>query len=136
MNGLYKFLGFHLVEINFSCVLESSINEIRLNLESYNFNKQNQVDIIANVEIDFENSKKNKFKYVAGYEIENKECPDSFNKEKDINEYLSLFFTSLFPFIRENISSVTKDSVNHILLPTIDCRAIPLQESLVLTPTK
>lgn len=140
MNNLvYEFLGFHLVHIVYDFEQDEKVTQIRLGLKSINYDKgKNVLTLFPYIQIDGERNKNNSFEYVAGFVINDEEIRAAFIKEENetIEAFLPIFYASLFPFIRENIFSITKDTPNSIKLPTVDCRQFNLNKDLVLTPTE
>lgn len=136
MESLYKFLGYKLISINFNHKPKEKLKEIRLQIENSQY-QNGSIHLISSVELDYEESKGNKFVYISGYEINSKNIINEFENNENSPEkdqFFSVLYASVFPFIRESISVITKDSGEHILLPIIDCRGISLKETLVITP--
>ncbi len=59
----------------------------------------------------------------------------SRNKEK-ASEAVALLFTYIYPFIRENVWTILKDTRNPVRLPMIDCRWLDLNDGVELRRNK
>lgn len=130
----YKFLGYDLRKIQFEKNQTEELEEIRISVTTYNFDhKTNIVTIAIYIEIDYENSKGNHLIYSAGFEILDENLKQELDNNKLKNDFVSLFLRTVFPFIRESLMSITKDTGNPVLLPTINCLDINLDKTLVLT---
>lgn len=135
MNHLYNFLGYRLTEIHLNKYPGSEIKQIRLKIEDFKLDKKT-IHLISSVEIDYDDSKDNRFVFVSGYEIMDEQMEEVFeNKDEGkVNEYLQLCYSSVYPFVRESVSSITRDTGNMVMLPIIDCRGISLQKSIIFIP--
>lgn len=136
-NQAYIFLGFNLEKIKFCKNQIEELVEVRINVSSYGFDQDNKIfSLRICVELDYENSKDNTFDYLAGFKINDEEAIDDLDKDQDIDGYISVFLASVIPFIRSNLVAITIDTGTSVILPTIDCKSISRNQSLVLTINK
>ena len=136
-NQPYLFLGFHLEKINFQKNQIEDLQEIRISISSYGYDEEECVFSLSIViELDYENSKNNELHYIAGYKIQDEETMEDIKRDKNINDYISVFVSFVIPFIRSNITSITIDSGTAVVLPTINCRTITLDKTIVLSVDK
>lgn len=133
--NVYKFLGYKLTHINLNKTQEEVVSEIRIGLKSYNLEKE-KLTLQIIVEIDYTSSKNNSFEFISGFMLEDEQVLEGFNNNDEmvIDTCLSILFASVYPFIRECMLSITKDTGNSIVLPVIDCRSISLNNKIILTP--
>lgn len=133
----YIFSGYHLVEIKLKKAQNENLNELRISMPGFHYDKEDEIlSLTINVEIDYDLSKNNRFVYLAGFAITDPKLRADLlsNQKNDI--YVPLFLSVVLPFIRENLMSITKDTGATVLLPTIDCHMITLNNTLVLTPAE
>lgn len=136
-NQAYIFLGFTLNSISFDKNQTEELVEIRISVSSHDYDEERKVFSLGiNVELDYELSKNNVFKYIAGYKVNDGEAEEHLKTDVNMTEYISIFLSMVIPFIRVNIVSITADAGMTVMLPTIDCRSISLDKTLVLTIDK
>lgn len=130
----YIFLGFDLRKIQFEKNQVEELEEIRISISTFNFDQDADIVTIAiYIELDYEVSKNNHVLYSAGFKILDEDIKQELDNKKMQNGYVSLFSRTVFPFIRESLMSITKDTGNPVLLPTINCLDINLDKTLILT---
>lgn len=130
----FLFLGFNLRKVSFNKLQDELLKEVRISICDTKYNKNDAVFSLGlKVEIEYEKNKDNEFLYAAGFSINDNELVEKLNSKVDSNQVMTLFIASLFPFIRQNILSITNDTSEPINLPTIDCRMISIENTLVLS---
>ncbi|MDY4788927.1 MAG: hypothetical protein SO253_06480 [Bacilli bacterium] len=115
--NLYHFLGYKILEIRYKNKNNDS-SYITISVPQDNYNKKKSIySFLIKITTDFGNDD-NYFLFQADFEIYN---IDEFNNFES-NEKKAYFLRIVFPFIREKIFSITSDTDQGLLLPTIDIR--------------
>lgn len=128
----FMMLGYNLQKVNFTRINNDSLEQINVFIQSKEYNNDSNIySIVLGVELNFKRSKNNRFEFLAGFEINDKQLIEDNN----INE-ISIFCASLFPFVRTHIANLTSDSRHPIILPTIDLRYIDVEKTLTLDINK
>lgn len=124
---LYSFLGYGINEIKY-------INEYKENtyicisIPKDSFNEENKkYSLFIRVSTDFA-QEESYFIFQSAFQINDIE----WFKKNDDNLRKSIFFSLVFPFIREKIFSITSDSNVGLFIPTIDVRNIDFSKELRL----
>lgn len=128
---VYFFLGYFLKKASFSqdefCARHFDV----LDIKALNFAKEANK---ASFDISLTFSSKS-FKAVylfnAGFQINDEKWYDEF--KDSTNELVAIFFSVVFPFIRQTIASSTNDNLGQINIPTIDMRFSNVCEGIKLT---
>ena len=125
-------IGYNCEEIRFKRKLGAKLNKITLSIPNKSFDTtSNILTLIFSVKLDFVDSKENFFRFTSGFKINNIEIlNDNFDQK-----YLPIFISSLFPYVRNYITTITNDSSNPVIIPTIDLRKINLNNSVELSFT-
>ena len=89
-------------------------------------------NILINIKLEFENCNVSSFTFSAGYKIFDEQWLENLNE----NSIKSLFFSVVFPFIREKINSFCDDSRGGLIIPIIDLRGIDLSNEVIFTSNK
>lgn len=130
----YTFLGFNLRSIKLSKEQDEKVKEIRISICGDGFNEENAVYSLAlKIEIDYTKSLHNEVVYESGFLIHDTNLIDVLKEGKNKKQHLSSFVSTLFPFVRQNLLAITNDTSEPINLPTIDCRMISLENTLLLS---
>lgn len=131
----YIFIGFDLRTINIKKNQNEKLKELRIGVASSDFDKNsNTLSIAIKVELDYEENKNNELIYASGFRLfDNDMIKVAVGNDKKYNEFIPMYVSSVFPFIRENIATITKDMGKQIVLPTVDCRMFNLEEEIILT---
>lgn len=130
----YMYLGFDIRKISFQKNQNEEFTELRISVDSQNFDKESNIYAFAvKIEIDYEESKNNELIYASGFQLFDEDVIKNIEKDEESSNYLSVFLSIVIPFIRESIVSITKDAGKIVMMPTLDCRMISFDETLVLT---
>ena len=132
-NRPYIYLGFNLFKISLEKQQRETLREIRISIPKFSYIEDNSVlSIVVKVEVDYSDSKNNELLYLAGFQIIDDELKKDLSLDDKKNEYIPVFVRIVFPFIRENVATITKDTGNPIMLPIIDCQELSYDTVLVL----
>lgn len=132
-NRPYIYLGFNLWKAALEKKRQEVLRELRIDIPQFSYDANDMVlSMVIRVEIDYSESKDNKLLYIAGFQINDDELKRDLSLDDKKNEYIPLFVRIVFPFIRENVATITKDTGNPIMLPIIDCQELSYDTVLVL----
>lgn len=134
MLNIFSLDFLKIVSINYS-ENQKSAEIIRIRIEDLSFNaSDSKVQFNSLIELVYPDHEVNGIKFTSRFSIKDPETAEKFAKKdgKDRSEAISLLFTYIYPFIRENVWTILKDTANPILLPMIDCRWIDLNKGLEL----
>lgn len=130
----FLFLGFNLRKVLFNKNQDELLKEVRISICDTIYDADNSTFSLGlKVEIEYEKNKDNEFLYAAGFVINDDDMASKLNIKDDANQIIPIFVASVFPFIRQNILSITNDTSEPVNLPTIDCRMISIENTLILT---
>lgn len=128
----FMFLGYHIQNINYKRIADEEIVELRVIVNSKEYNKEARIySLTMSIEIDFESNKKNTITFLGGFEIND----ENILKDKNSNP-VGIFASSLFPFMRNTLYNITLDDRESVKLPTLDFRFIDINTAIVLTKEK
>ena len=132
-NRPYIYLGFNLWKAALEKKRQEVLRELRIDIPQFSYDANDMVlSMVIRVEIDYSESKDNKLLYITGFQINDDELKRDLSLDDKKNEYIPLFVRIVFPFIRENVATITKDTGNPIMLPIIDCQELSYDTVLVL----
>jgi len=131
-NKPYTYLGFNLWKISLEKSQKEELREIRIDIPKFSCD-DDILSIVIKVEIDYTESKKNELFYLAGFRIKDNDLKQDLNIEDCKNKYIPLFVRIVYPFIRESVATITKDSGGGIMLPIIDCEDFSFDNVIILT---
>ncbi len=124
----FSFVGYHLEKINYCRIGDESIKQLDFSVSNFNFDTKNGflvLDLL--LKLTFENSE-SEFTFSAGYEINT----NIIKNDEEINNMLPFVTSSVFPFIRTQVHSITNDSREPIYIPTLDLRGIEVTKGITL----
>ena len=127
---VYLFLGFRLLEATFKRHSDEPIKSFGIKITSSTYDEKTGIHALTiqfSMMIDQEDE--STFVFSSGYKINDFEWYDSFEK-KQID---ALFFSVVFPYIREKIYSLTNDYRGSVDIPIIDLRHADLREGAIFT---
>lgn len=132
-NRPYIYLGFNLWKVALEKKRQEALRELRIDIPQFSYDANDMVlSMVIRVEIDYSESKDNELLYIAGFQINDDELKRDLSLDDKKNEYIPVFVRIVFPFIRENVATMTKDMGEAIMLPIIDCQEISYENVLVL----
>ena len=132
-NPVYNFVGLKFVSCEYYRVKDTEIDYFKIKTFNRNYNNENNLfSFLIDLRLKFENEEESKFTFAVAFIINDKEWKESI--PEDTVE--AIFVSSIFPYVREKISSLTDDSRGRFTLPIIDLRTIKLSEGATFTATK
>jgi len=132
MNNLppFTFLGYNLAKGTFSRTGSSPLNIIKIMVKAIKpVAGSNVLTFLISADLTFLNGDVWSLTYSSSFKIIDKEWTEKAEEE---NVLLSVLFSSVFPFIRSSISSMSDDSYGRVDLPIIDLRNNDLSKGIVL----
>lgn len=128
LKPVYDFLGYSLTEAKYINFGEKENSYISINFLNDNFNTDNnQYNIAIRIATDFDDDE-SYFIFQAGFMINDLEW---FNKLEEANKK-NIFFSIVFPFVRDKILSITSDTNPGLFIPVLDLRTIDFEKELRL----
>lgn len=128
----FMFLGYHIQSIDYKRIDNEELVELRVIVNSKEYNKDKRIySLTMSIEIDFESNKKNTITFLGGFEIND----ETILKDENLNP-VSIFASSLFPFMRNSLYNITLDDRESVKLPTLDFRYIDTDFAIVLSKEK
>ena len=123
----YEFLGYNVTEIKY--INEHKDNTfIKISIpKDYYIEKLKQYRLFIKLSTDFSNEE-SYFVFLASFFINDEKWFKTLND----SEKKSLFFSIVFPFIREKVLSITADSNPGLLIPTIDLQNLDFNKEIRL----
>ena len=130
---LYQFLGYKMLESHFYRKTDDTIKYFTIHVLNNEYHKDSSIyNIFIKLKLKFENCDESTFTFLSGYKINDEKWLNSLND----NSIKSLFFSVVFPFIREKINSICDDSRGGLIIPIIDLRGIDLSNEVIFTSNK
>lgn len=127
---VYQFLGFKTIESHFFRNTDKKIKKFSVQVLNSEYQKENKIyNIYIIIKLEFGDCKESSFIFIAGYKINN----EQWMNELDENTINSLFFSVVFPFIREKINCLCDDTRGGLIIPIIDLRGIDVTKEVVFT---
>lgn len=128
LKPVYDFLGYSLTEAKYVNLGEKENSFISISILNDNFNADNnQYNIAIRIATDFD-EKESYFVFQAGFMINDLK----WFKALDENDKKTIFFSIVFPFVREKILSITSDTNPGLFIPVIDLRTIDFEKEIRL----
>ena len=127
---VYQFLGFKMIESHFYRNTDEKIKKFSVQVFDGDFQKDNSIyNIYARIKLEFGGCEESSFIFVAGYKVND----EQWMNELDESSIKSLFFSVVFPFIREKINCLCDDNRGGLVIPIIDLRGIDMTNEVVFT---
>ena len=124
---VYLFIGYRLTEVSLNRITNDSLDSFGIKLIESEYNEENELYIITSqFNMEFENNDESYFIFDAAFQINDTNWLSSMTK-KQIN---SLLFSSVFPYIRQKIHSLTDDYRGSVDIPTMDLRQVDLSDGV------
>lgn len=127
---VYQFLGYKLIEAEFHRNNDEIVDKFSFQVIKSEFNKENNnYNCLINVKLHFKECEESKFLFLAGFKINDEEWFNGLKEEsKD-----SIFFSIVFPFIRQKINVFCDDSRQAFIIPIVDLKGIDVRKEVVYT---
>jgi hypothetical protein len=127
---VYSFLGYFLTKAAFSQTKYGERLIDKIEIKTSDFQKEEEkIGFHVDISITGE-SFTSSFTFTTQYEINDEKWYDYF--KDDQKELISILFSSAFPFIRQAIFSLTNDSCEGLMIPTIDLRDVDLSGGIII----
>lgn len=127
-NAVYDFLGYTLTKAEYINSYNKKNTYISICMPKDYFNKDDsQYSLVIRIATDFD-EKESQFIFQAGFRINDKQ----WFMKLTAQEKKSIFFSAVFPFVREKIFTITSDTHPGLLIPIIDMRTIDFDKELRL----
>jgi len=128
---VYNFLGYQMVLVDYKRVKNTNIEKFSIKTYDRKFDEKiNCFSFNVQLELKYSEEEASKFIFSVGFRINDLEWKKQI-KEEGIIE--SIFFATVFPYIREKIYSVTNDSRGAFNIPIIDLRNAKLNQGATFT---
>ena len=116
---VYFFLGFRLLEGNIKRTGDDKLKSFAVKILESIFTEESSLHVITiQFSMTFENNDESTFIFNSGYGINDMEWYGQLKKE----QIDALFFSVMFPYVREKIYSLTNDYRGSVDIPIIDLR--------------
>lgn len=134
---MFELKDFFATKINLTMDYFQTFRKIQIYIDEYAYVKEKNI-IGITTGIDFYDEKKiGEIKYTGIISLNDLSIKENLEKGKQIDETISKFFTLLFPYMRESVTTITRQfSGNQLILPIIDCRNITLKNQITLVREK
>ncbi|MFA7157225.1 MAG: hypothetical protein WC123_06000 [Bacilli bacterium] len=127
---VYFFLGFRLLEATFKRSSDEPIKSFGVKIIDSSFDDNTGIHVITTqFSMIINKEDESTFVFNSGYQVNDLEWYKSIDKE----QIDALFFSVVFPYIREKIHSLTNDYRGSVDIPIIDLRHANLSEGATFT---
>ena len=128
---VYNFLGYKTVNIDYKNNGEDSNNFVAISC-SGKMSENDMYLLDINVSADFIKDNVSKFCFESAFKINDMEW---FNKLTE-QQKQSVFFSIVFPFIREKLFAITSDVRQGLFIPTLDLKTMDVSKGIKLNRVK
>lgn len=126
----YFFLGFRLLEANYKRTGEGPLKSFGIKIIDSNYVKKDKIHILTTqFSMFFDEDEESTFIFNSGYHINN----TNWYGELEKDQIDSLFFSVVFPYIRQKVYSLTDDIRGNVDIPIIDLRQVDLSEGIIFS---
>lgn len=130
---VYFFLGFRLLEATYKRTSDAPLESFGVKLLNSTLHEKTRTYIlVVQFDMRFENGDESSFVFNGGYEVNDFKWYEQMKKE----QIDALFFSVMFPYIREKIHSLSNDYRGSIHIPIIDLRHADLTEGATFKRNK
>ncbi len=127
---VYFFLGFRLLETTFKRTSNESIKSFGIKIIDSKFDETTGIHVLTTqFSMIINKEDESTFIFNSGYQINDYK----WYKNMDKAQIDALFFSVVFPYIREKIYSLTNDNRGSLDIPIIDLRNANLTEGATFT---
>lgn len=127
---VYEFLGYKLLKVNFNRYNEEKLSKFSFKIINRNYNNEDNVySFCVSVNLDFKDNEESNFIFLTAFLINDIKWYSSL--ENNIRD--SMFFSIVFPFIRQKINEFCDDSRELVRLPIVNLKNICLDQEVVLS---
>lgn len=127
---VYEFLGYKLLKVNFNRYNDEKLSKFSFKIINRNYNNEDNVySFCVSVNLDFRDNEESNFIFLTAFLINDIKWYSSL--ENNIRD--SMFFSIVFPFIRQKINEFCDDSRELVRLPIVNLKNICLDQEVVLS---
>ncbi|MBQ4570245.1 MAG: hypothetical protein IJB21_00960 [Bacilli bacterium] len=127
---VYEFLGYKLLKVNFHRYNDEKLSKFSFKIINRNYNNEDNVySFCVSVNLDFKDNEESNFIFLTAFLINDIKWYSSL--ENNIRD--SMFFSIVFPFIRQKINEFCDDSRELVRLPIVNLKNICLDQEVVLS---
>lgn len=127
---VYEFLGYKLLKVNFNRYNDEKLSKFSFKIINRNYNNEDNVySFCVSVNLDFKDNEESNFIFLTAFLINDIKWYSSL--ENNIRD--SMFFSIVFPFIRQKINEFCDDSRELVRLPIVNLKNICLDQEVVLS---
>ena len=127
---VYFFLGFKLLEGNFVRFNDKPMKSFGIKILDSIFDTESSIHVMTTqFSMNFDEEEESSFIFNSAYQINDIEWYQKLKKE----QVDALFFSVVFPYIREKIHALTNDNRGSVDIPIIDLRHADLSEGATFT---
>lgn len=115
---------------------KESFQKIRIGIENFEMDQsENQVCFEPVISLFNSENELNQIRFKAVFNIKDESLKNDLSDidREESQTAISFLFTYIYPFIREIVSSILRETENPLVLPMINCRDINLANGLELT---
>ncbi len=122
---VYFFIGFRLLEGTIKRTSDDELKSFGVKILDSTFNESNLIHVLTmQFNMKFENDEESTFVFNSGYQVNDMD----WYKQLEKAQIDALFFSVMFPYVREKIHSLTNDYRGSVNIPIIDLRHADLTE--------
>lgn len=127
---VYEFLGYKLLKVKFNRYNDEKLGMFSFKITDRNYNNDDNVySFCVSVKLDFKDNEKSDFVFLTAFLINNIEW---YNSLED-NMRDSMFFSIVFPFVRQKINEFCDDSRDLVRLPIVNLKNVCLDQEVVFS---
>lgn len=130
---VYDFLGYKLIKVNFNRLNDGLLEKFSISISNSDIDDNSKIySFFINVTMYFKDNVESKFEFLTAFLINDMEWFNSLNSTfRD-----SMFFSVVFPFIRQKINELCDDSRESVKIPIVNLKNTNLCKEVVFILNK
>lgn len=125
---VYDFLWFKLLNVSFNRYNDGKLEEFSFRVSDQNFNEDNKVfSLCINTRLKFQDNDDSTLLFLTAFHINDLEW--FYRLDDQMKD--SMFFSIVFPFIRQKINELCDDSRESVKIPIVSLKNIRLDKEVV-----
>ena len=125
---VYDFLGYKLLNASFNRFNDNNLQQFSIIITDRYYNEQNQVySFSIKLKLNFKGNDISSIQFLTAFLINDK----TWFELLDNNMRDAMFFSIVFPFIRQKINEFCDDSREQVKLPIINLKDITLDKEVI-----
>ena len=133
MKPAYDFLGYKIIKVELNRFNDGLIEKFKLSISNNNYDEEKQVySFLINVKLYFKDNDESIFKFFTAFKINDSNWFEML--EEDVKN--TMFFSIVFPFVRQKVNELCDDSRELIRLPIVNLKNANLTKEVVFTLNK